>query len=86
MTKPYWFKLVEQDQPIEHMPKQHKALFLLVGIAIGVIGSYFLIPPKVVDSPVTQITNQIDPQTTIKNPMLNPSGDEDEDDFDEDDD
>ena len=90
--KPYWFKLIENDQPVPIQPKNHIFLTLLVGIVIGVMGTVFLVPSKVVDNPVTApvvvtptpITTN--PQPSIKNPMLNPSGDEDDIDDDEEED
>lgn len=98
--KPYWFKLTENDthvldEPMPIKPKTYKVITLLGGVLIGVIGSYFLIPPKVVDAPVDKIS-VVDPvQTTtpsipkppkiasvptITNPMLNPSSDDEDDD------
>jgi hypothetical protein len=85
--KPYWFKLTDGDEPISIKPKNHRFLSLLICVLIGVIGSYFLIPPKVVDNPVDQISivePTTNPQPSIKNPMLNPSNDN-EDDEEEDD-
>ena len=99
MKKPDWFKLTENDQPISIKPKNHRFLSLLIGVLIGVVGSYLLIPQKVAVAPIEQVTKPISNPTikppvikapiaspAIKNPMLNPSGDEDQDDFEEDED
>ena len=84
--KPYWFKLTENDEPISTKPKTHRFLTLLIGVLIGVVGTYLLIPSKVADSPVDQISI-VEPTTnlqpTIKNPMLNPSNDDEEEDEDD---
>jgi hypothetical protein len=85
--KPYWFKLIERDEPMPIKPKNHRFLSLLIGVLIGVVGSYFLIPSKIVDSPVDQISivEPIpNPQPSIKNPMLNPSDDNESEDEDDD--
>jgi hypothetical protein len=85
--KPYWFKLTENDEPMPIKPKNHRFLSLLIGVLIGVVGSYFLIPSKIVDSPVDQISivEPIpNPQPSIKNPMLNPSDDNESEDEDDD--
>ena len=51
--KPYWFKLTENEtMPIK--PKNHRLLTLLIGIAIGFMGSYLPIPSKVVDYTVVK--------------------------------
>jgi len=89
--KPYWFKLTEHDGPMPIKPKTYKVATLLGGVLIGVVGSYFLIPPQIADTPVqTTISKPIEAITpivpAIKNPMLNPSNDEDDDSEDEDDD
>jgi hypothetical protein len=87
--KPYWFKLIERDEPMPIKPKNHRFLSLLIGVLIGVVGSYFLIPSKVANAPVDQISIVepvqepiANPQPIIKNPILNPSEDEDEEDDD----
>jgi hypothetical protein len=83
--KPYWFKLIERDEPMPIKPKTHRFLSLLIGVLIGVVGSYFLIPSKVANAPVVQtsiVEPTSNPQPIIKNPILNPSEDEDEEDDD----
>ena len=83
--KPYWFKLTENDEPSFIKPKNHRFLILLIGITIGFMGSYFLIPQKVANAPITQtivkpsVIKSPIASPGIKNPMLNPSDDEDED-------
>ena len=80
--KPYWFKLTENDEPMPIKPKTYKVATLLGGVLIGVIGSYFLIPSKVVDNTIyiVEPVQTINPEIpAITNPMLNPSGDEDDD-------
>lgn len=89
--KSYWFDIVEQDTlvpdgPMPVKPKTYRVVTLLMGVLIGVIGSYFLIPPKVADPVVMTITNPIStPSPSIKNPMLNPSYEDDYDEEEEDD-
>jgi hypothetical protein len=51
--KPYWFKLTEnEDRSVK--PKNHRLLTLLIGIAIGFMGSYLPIPSKVADYTVVK--------------------------------
>jgi hypothetical protein len=52
--KPYWFKLTENDEPISTKPKTHRFLTLLIGITIGVMGSYLPMPSKVIDYTVVK--------------------------------
>lgn len=81
--KLYWFKLIEHDEPMPIKHKTYKALILLGGILIGVMGSYFLIPPKVVDAPVESISlvePTANPQPITKNPMQNHNEEKEDDD------
>ena len=51
--KPYWFRLTEnEDRSIK--PKNHRFLTLLIGIAIGFMGSYLPMPSKVIDYTVVK--------------------------------
>lgn len=84
--KSYWFDIVEQDGYAFAKPKTYRVVTLLMGVLIGVIGSYFLIPQKVADPVVVTISNPIStPSPSIKNPMLNPSYEDDYDEEEEDD-
>jgi hypothetical protein len=98
--KPEWFKLVENDPRISVKPKNHVFVYILIGVLIGGMGSYFLVPSKVVDKPVEAIIStpvqtiapsipkpdKITPFVpAIKNPVLNPSGDDDSEDEENDD-
>jgi hypothetical protein len=85
--KPYWFKLTEHDEPISIKPKNNRFLILLIGIAIGFMGSYLPIPSKVADytvvKPKVHKPNPI-PINIIKKPSISTLPNEDQDDGEDD--
>ena len=76
MTKPYWFKLIEQDPTPVESYRPIKVLSLI--LAIGVIGVFFLFPQKSAE-PCINPTVVVQTPAPIA-PIQMPSEDEDDDD------